>query len=135
MLVPAAVADPTLFRDPDRLASPFAEPVATTAAPPSLRLWLAARGIASGPSTQFGMPVSSPPEFSITVAATTDGATLVPWPFPPVFDRVQTFLTHLAELDPAVVPLDDRRLLYYRGAAADETRATNLGVAQSPPGP
>jgi hypothetical protein len=60
---------------------------------------------------------------------------LTPWPFNPVFDRVEAFVDHRSELAPAVVQLTDRSgvpragfLLYYVDAVpADVTGPTELG--------
>jgi hypothetical protein len=49
-----------------------------------------------------------------------------------VFDRVELFLTHLDELDPALVTVGDTQYLYYR-RGADTT--SGLGVARSPAQP
>jgi hypothetical protein len=125
VLTPSQLADANRWRGVDAIASPFAE-IGTG------HLFFTARGRESMPSLQFGMPVEEPPNFSIGEASTLDGTTLVPWPYGPVFDRTQNFLSHPSELDPAVVQVGERRLLYYRGAAADETRPTGLAAAQNP---
>ena len=84
---------------------------------------------------EFGKLVAEAANFSIGEASTLDGRTLVPWPFDPAFDRVVQFVDHTSELDPAVVTVGDARLLYYRGASADESTLENLGVAESPAAP
>ncbi len=133
VLTPAAVADPLLWRDVDAITSPFAEPVVAADGSRALRVYFAARGRESGAAVQFGMPVPEAPNFSVGEAATLDGEKLVPWPFDPVFDRVQNFVVHPAERDPAVVPVGGgRRLLYYRGAAVDGSKGENLGAADNP---
>jgi hypothetical protein len=134
VLVPDDVMDPVLWRKPDRIASPFAEAARDPRGQPFLRIYFSARGQESGATVQDGVPTEIPPNFSVGEAATTDGRALIPWPFNPIFDRVQVFVRHPAELEPAVIPLGNRRLLYYRSAAADESPPTNLGVAENPVG-
>ena len=134
VLVPADVMDPILWRKLDHIASPFAEPARDPRGQPFLRIYFSARGQESGTAVQSGVPMEIPPNFSVGEAATTDGRTLIPWPFNPIFDRIQVFVLHPAELEPAVIPLGSRRLLYYRAAAADESPPTNVGVAENPVG-
>jgi hypothetical protein len=138
ILQPASVTDPVLWRDVDRLASPFAESLTDASGKPFVRLWFAAHGTESATSMQFGKTLPTPPDFSIGEAATPDqnaATAFVPYPFNPVFDRVLEFLTHPSELEPAVVSFGDQRLLYYRRAAADGTKSENLAVARSPAQP
>lgn len=134
VLVPDDVVDPVLWRKLDRIASPFAEAARDPRGQPFLRIYFSARGQESGTTVQDGVLMEIPPNFSVGEAATIDGRTLIPWPFNPVFDRVQVFVRHPAELEPAVIPVGNRRLLYYRSAAADESPPTNLGVAENPVG-
>jgi hypothetical protein len=125
VLTPDAVADPTLWRNVDRLASPFAQSLVDIGARRFVRLWFAARGQESGPAFNFDHFEDVPANFSIGEAASADGLTFVPYPYNPVFDRVQNFLEHTSELDPALVTLGDTQLLYYRAASG-------LGAARSP---
>jgi hypothetical protein len=97
-----------------------------------LRLWFAAHGTESATSLQFGEAQPTPPDFSVGEAAARDGASFVPYPFNPVFDRVVNFLDHPSELDPAVIAWDSGWLLYYRRAASDGSKPENLAVARSP---
>ena len=136
-LAPSSVTSP-VWQDVNLIDSPFAEPFTAPDGTRSIRLWFAARGLESGDSQQFGMTVPEAPNFSIGMAATLDGTTLVPYPYDPTFDRTLQFLDHLGEHDPAVLETTDsdgnpRLLLYYRGTAADDSHSTNLGVAVSPP--
>ena len=118
--------------DVDALASPFAQPYVDADGSPRLRLWFAAHGSESGPSTQFGVPTPSPPDFSIGVAVTVDGVTFVPDAYDPIFDRTTDFINHPSELQPAVVSVDQRWLLYYVRAQPDGSAAETLAVAASP---
>jgi hypothetical protein len=95
-------------------------------------LWFAAHGTESGPSSQYGTPMPTPPDFSIGVAVSSDGLRFFPDAYNPVFDRTTDFINHPSELDPAVVELGDRWLLYYRRAKPDGSAAETLAVAQSP---
>ena len=135
VLSPAQVSDPVLWRDVDRISSPFAQALLGVDGKPFVRLWFSAHGTESASSMQFGETLPTPPDFSIGEAAAGDGATFQPYPFNPVFDRVLEFLTHPSELDPAVVPFHDQWLLFYRRAAADGTKSENLAVARSPAQP
>jgi len=101
----------------------------------SLRLWFSGFGRESGDSVQFGDVVPIPPNDSIGYAAASldDPGRLWPWPFNPVFDRVQAFVDHRSELAPAVVQLTDRDgsprtgyLLYFVDAEPGD--ATGPGV-------
>lgn len=132
-LTASAVRTP-LWPDVDRLASPFAERYVDADGGPRTRLWFAAHGTESGPSTQSGTPMPTPPDFSIGVAISTDDVTFVPDKYDPVFDRTTDFINHPSELDPAVVelPESDRWLLYYRRAMPDGSGGETLAVAQSP---
>ncbi len=130
-LSPTSARTP-LWPDVDAGANPFVDPYVDADGSPRLRLWFAAHGTESGPSTQFGTPTPTPPDWSIGVAVSTDGATFTPDPYDPVFDRTSDFINHPGEIDPAVLPLGDAWLLYYRRANADGTAANTLAVATSP---
>jgi hypothetical protein len=132
LLRPADVADPLLWRDLDAIAAPFAESAPAPDGSFALRLYFCARGRESGDGSRFGATVPEAPNFSIGEAGTIDGPTLVPWPYDPAFDRVQSFLVHPSELDPAVVTVGDHRLLYYRDANPDESKPGGLNAAQNP---
>jgi hypothetical protein len=130
---PLVILTPTgartaLWPDVDVLASPFAV---------GPWLWFAAHGTESAPSTQFGTPVASPPDYSIGVATAADANQYVVNAYNPVFDRITDFINHPSELDPAVLPLpqDDHWLLYYRRARPDGSAAETLAVAVSPAPP
>jgi hypothetical protein len=101
---------------------------------PSVRLWFAGHGRESGAALAFGALVPEAANDSIGEAASLDGRAPVAWPFNPMFDRLQGFLSdHLSERQPAVLLLDpDRQLLYYRGADAALAHPTNLAVARNP---
>jgi hypothetical protein len=122
----------SLWPDIDALAAPFAQPYVDPDGSPRLRLWFAAHGTESGPSTQFGNPVPTPPDWSIGLAVSTDAATFIPDAYNPVFDRTSDFINHPGELDPAVLSFADHWLLYYRRAKADGSAAETLAVATSP---
>ena len=129
-LTPEAVRTP-LWPDVDQLASPFAERYVDADGGPRVRLWFAAHGTETAPSTQFGTPMPTPPDFSVGLAV-FDGERFIPDAYDPVFDRTTDFINHPSELDPAVVELGDRWLLYYRRAKPDGSAAETLAVAQSP---
>lgn len=131
VLTPVSVRS-SLWPDVDMLASPFAEGYVDAAGGPRVRLWFAAHGTESAPSMQFGMPVPSSPDFSIGVALSLDGTGFVPDAYNPVFSRTLDFINHPSALDPAVVDLGDRWLLYYRRAMPDGSGGESLAVAQSP---
>lgn len=103
---------------------------------PSLRVWFSGFGRESADSEQFGMTVPIPPNYSVGYALgrVDDPATLTPWPYGPVVDRVDAFLEHKEELGPGVVQLVDddgpatAYLMYYVEATADDT-------AMGPTGP
>ena len=97
-----------------------------------MRLWFAAHGTGTAPSTQFGTPTPTPADYSIGLAVTSDGTTFIPDAYDPVFDRTTDFINHPGELDPAVIAVGDRWLLYYRRAQADGSAAETLAVATSP---
>lgn len=132
VLRPEDVADPMLWRDLDAIAAPFAESAPAPDGSFALRLYFCARGRESGDGVSFGMISPEAANFSIGEASTVDGKTLVPWPYDPAFDRVQNFLVHPSELDPALVTVGDHRLLYYRDANADESKPGGLNAAQNP---
>ena len=130
-LTPASARTP-LWPDIDALDTPFAQPYVDADGTQRLRLWFAAHGTGTAPSTQFGVPTPTPPDWSIGLAVTTDGATFLPNAYDPVFDRATDFINHPGELDPAVLSLGDHWLLYYRRAKADGSAAETLAVATSP---
>jgi hypothetical protein len=136
VLRPEQLIDPTLWRNVDRIASPFAQALVDVAGRRFIRLWFAARGQESGPAYNFDHFEEVPANFSIGEAASPpgdgDGVEFTPYPFNPVFDRVEMFIQHPSELDPALVPLGDEQLLYYRRASADGSVSGPLGVARSP---
>jgi hypothetical protein len=131
VLAPTDVRSP-LWPDVDVLASPFAERYVDGDGGPRLRLWFAAHGTENAPSMQFGVPVPSSPDFSVGVAVSLDGARFIPDAYDPVFSRTLDFINHPSALDPAVVALGDRWLLYYRRAMSDGSGGESLAVAQSP---
>jgi hypothetical protein len=102
----------------------------------SLHLYFSAFGQESAPGVKFGMEEVIPPNFSIGFAAadpTAPGALAV-WPYGPVADRVDVFLTHLDELSPAVVePARGVFRMYFIEATHDATSTTvgRLGVLGS----
>ncbi len=131
-LTPATASTP-LWPDIDTLAAPFIQPYVDADGSPRLRLWFAAHGTGTGPSSQFGTPTPTPPDYSIGLAVSADGgATFIPDAYDPVFDRTIDFINHPGELDPAVLSLGDQWLLYYRRANADGSMAETLAVATSP---
>jgi len=131
-LTPATASTP-LWPDIDTLAAPFVQPYVDPDGTARLRLWFAAHGTGTGPSSQFGTPTPTPPDYSIGLAVSADGgATFIPDAYDPVFDRTSDFINHPGELDPAVLDLGDHWLLYYRRANADGTQGETLAVASSP---
>ena len=132
VLAPTQLVDPTLWRNVDSIASPFAQALVDANGKPFVRLWFSARGQESAPAFNFGVAQEVPANFSVGEAASSDGASFTPYPFNPVFDRVVNFLDHPSELDPAVVSVGGQQLLYYRRASADTTTPDVLGVARSP---
>ncbi len=130
-LTPTSARTP-LWPDVDALASPFVDPYVDADGSARLRLWFAAHGTESGPSSQFGMPVPTPPDYSVGVAVSVDGTSFVPDAYDPVFDRTTDFINHPSELDPAVLRDGARWLLYYRRAKPDGSGGDTLAVAQSP---
>ncbi|HTM20352.1 MAG TPA: hypothetical protein VL172_07595, partial [Kofleriaceae bacterium] len=143
VLQPADIEDPPgpgtapqFWVDIGALRSPHA---ALTRGPAghSLRLWFSAFGRESGDSYQFGEVIPIDPNDSIGYAAASEDApgVLEPWPFNPIFDRVEAFVDHRSELAPGVVQRTDRSgvplasyLLYYVDAApADAAGPTDLG--------
>jgi hypothetical protein len=135
VLTPDALTDPTLWRDVDRIASPFAERRFDAGGHAVVRLWFAARGTESAAAFNFGAVQATPPNFSVGEAASSDGQSFVPYPFNPVFDRTTEFINHPSELDPAVIRFVGEQLLYYRRAAADGSGSQNLAVAHNPARP
>jgi hypothetical protein len=127
---------PQFWVDLGALRSPHA---ALTRGPAghTLRLWFSGFGRESGDSVQFDEVVPIDPNDSIGYAASSLAAPgeLIPWPFNPVFDRVEAFVDHRSELAPAVVQLTDRGgvpragfLLYYVDAVpADVAGPIELG--------
>jgi hypothetical protein len=114
-----------LWKDVDALDAPFFDD--------QQRLWFAGHGVESGPSSQFGTSIPTPPNWSIGVALTADGQTWLPYPFDPAFSRTLDFTQHPSEMEPTVVSFGGSQLLYYRRAAADGTASENLAVARNPP--
>ncbi|MBS1122372.1 MAG: hypothetical protein H6Q90_4600 [Deltaproteobacteria bacterium] len=119
------------------LASPHAI-VAGPAGASTVHLWFAGFGTESSPGESFGMPKEIPPNFSIGFASADllDPGTLRVWPYGPVVDRIDAFLTHLDELGPAAIePRSDTFRMYYIEASRDPTTATlqlgRLGVLGS----
>ncbi|HVK71680.1 MAG TPA: hypothetical protein VM734_00105 [Kofleriaceae bacterium] len=131
-VAPGAPTEP-FWADVVAVRSPHA---AVTIGPdgPSLRLWYSAFGRESAVSKQFGMDVPIPPNFSVgyAVARVDAPAELTPWPYGPVIDRVDAFLSHKEELAPGVVQLVDgdganaAYLMYYVEATANDNA---MGVA------
>ncbi|MBA3539795.1 MAG: hypothetical protein H0T79_09215, partial [Deltaproteobacteria bacterium] len=113
--------DPTAaFWNPiTQLASPHATlagPQGPTSAGASIRLWFAGFGQESPPGSKFGQPEPIPPNYSIGFAAAEPGdpSTLAVWPYGPIADRVEVFLSHHDELGPAGVTVGgDRWFLYF----------------------
>jgi hypothetical protein len=81
---------------------------------------------------QFGGPVPSAPDFSVGLAVSLDGVEFLPDAYNPVFWRTVDFINHPSALDPALVELGERWLLYYRRASANGSGGESLAVAQSP---
>jgi hypothetical protein len=127
---------PELWRDVTQVGSPFAL-VDDSLGLPTVRLWFDAFGAESGDSIQFGMTVPLPPTDSIGYASAqaADPTDLVAYPYNPVFDRVEAFLNHRAEIAPAVVedPSGEVWFLYYGASSADGTVQEGIGVARNPP--
>jgi hypothetical protein len=121
--VPESETGP-FWADVERVTSPFAL-LSEGAGGPSLRLYYSAFGRESGESVQLGEIVDIPPNYSVGYAAgdPTDPASMRPWPYGPIADRVSAFLDHREELSPAVVQLagDDAYLLYYVEADPTDT--------------
>ena len=133
LVEPARLATAETWAEVDRLAGPFVEERRTVEGQPSLLLYLAARGREPVGSLQFDRPIDPVPNYSIAALASTDGAGFGPWPYNPIFDRVENFLTHPGEVEPAVVHLTDgRSLLLYRGLSVDEQRSGPIAAAVSP---
>jgi hypothetical protein len=134
-LTPESARTPA-WPDVDALASPFVQPYvdpnSVSGGSFRLRLWFAAHGTESGPSSQFGVPTQSPPDWSVGLAVSADGATFIPDAYDPVFDRTTDFINHPSELEPAVVATNERWLLYYVRAKPDGSAAETLAVATSP---
>jgi hypothetical protein len=134
-LTPAAARTPE-WPDIDALASPFVEPYVdptnNSGGTLRLRLWFAAHGTGTAPSMQFGVPTPTPPDYSIGLAVSADDGSFIPDAYDPVFDRTSDFINHPGELDPAVIAVDQRWLLYYLRAKADGSAAETLAVAASP---
>jgi hypothetical protein len=136
VFTPGDATLPELWRDVNAVGSPFAL-VDASGPEPTVRLWFDAFGAESGDSMQFGMVVPLPPNDSIGYAAAplSDPTAFVAWPYNPVFDRVQAFLDHEAELAPAVVEDPDQPVwfLYYGGTTRDGMTDQGIGVARNPP--
>lgn len=135
VIVPKGDPGAPFWTDVVAITSPHAA-ITTSASGPSLRLWFSAFGHESADSLQFGTIVPIPPNYSIGYASGSLAAPdqLTAWPFGPVYDRVDAFLDHRDDLDPAVVQLrtggapDAAYLLYY----VDADRPTG---AMGPPSP
>jgi hypothetical protein len=120
--------------------TPFWTPITELASPHALltgpegartvHLWFSAFGTESAPGQKFGMVEVIPPNYSIGFAAAdlADPGVLAVWPYGPVADRIDVFLTHLDELGPSIV--EPRRgvfRLYFLDATHDATGVTALG--------
>lgn len=120
--------------------TPFWTPVTELASPhaliagpdgaTSVHLWFSAFGTESALGTKFGVPEVIPPNYSIGFAAADPASpgALAVWPYGPVADRIDVFLTHLDELGPAVV--EPRRgvfRLYFVDATHDAMGVVSLG--------
>jgi hypothetical protein len=96
----------------------------------TIHVWFAGFGTESAAGAKFGTPEVIPPNFSIGFAAAELGSpgVLSVWPYGPVADRVDAFLTHLDELGPAAVELESGVFrLYYVDATHDATPTFSLG--------
>jgi hypothetical protein len=127
---------PELWRDVSKVGSPYAV-VDDELGLPAVRVWFDAFGAESGDSVQFGQVVPLPPNDSIGYCSgpLTDPTALVSYPYNPIFDRVEGFLKHRAEVAPAVVrdPGGEVWFLYYGAASADGMTQEGIGVARNPP--
>jgi hypothetical protein len=88
----------------------------------TIHVYFAGFGTESPPGSSFGMPEVIPPNFSVGFAAAelADPGALSVWPYGPVADRIDTFLTHLDELGPATVePASGTFRMYYVEATHD----------------
>ncbi|MEO8705296.1 MAG: hypothetical protein ABI867_34960 [Kofleriaceae bacterium] len=117
------------------LASPHAALVGPDGAR-TIHLWFSGFGTESADGEKFGMPAPIPPSFSVGFAAAelSDPQVLAVWPYGPVADRVDAFLTHLDELGPAAIETSRGAFrLYYVDATHDSTGFTlgRLGVLGS----
>jgi hypothetical protein len=86
----------------------------------AVHLFFSAFGVESADATKYGMTEPIPANFSVGYAAARASApdVLTPWPYGPVFDRVEAFLDHRDELDPAVIDAGgDSFLMYYIDAS------------------
>jgi hypothetical protein len=96
----------------------------------TIHLWFSGFGTESADGEKFGMPAPIPANASIGFAAAepaTPGVLAV-WPYGPVADRVDAFLTHLDELGPAAVEVSPGVFrLYYVDATHDATPTFTLG--------
>ncbi len=135
VLTPADVTDPVMWRNVDRVGSPFALVATSPLGQPAVHVWFDAFGQESADSIQFGTPTPIPPNDSVGFASTlmAQPDRLIRYAENPVFDRVQALLDHRAERAPAVLQIgDEAYLLYYVGASADGTQAEGIGVAKNP---
>ena len=113
--------------------SKLASPHATLAGPDAgraIHLVFSAFGSESAPGAKFGSPEIIPPNFSIGFASAepSDPGALAVWPYGPVADRVESFLTHLDELGPATIETAPGVFrLYYVDARHDATPTFTLG--------
>jgi len=96
----------------------------------TIHLWFSGFGTESAPGSKFGMEEMIPPNFSVGFAAAepSDPGALAVWPYGPVADRVDEFLTHRDELGPAAIETANGEFrLYYVDATHDATPAFTLG--------
>jgi hypothetical protein len=71
--------------------------------------------------------MATPPDWSVGLAVSLDGEDFTLDAYNPVFDRTTDFINHPSELDPALLRLPDRWLLYYRRARPGRQRRRNVG--------
>ncbi|HJZ88369.1 MAG TPA: hypothetical protein VKN99_24510 [Polyangia bacterium] len=127
-----AISDPTLWRQIDRVGQPAARRALDPVGREGVSLWFAAHGVESAATLESGMLVPPVANNSIGYAASLDrGRTFAPFPFNPVFDRIENFRQHDQESTPTVAPVGDRFLMLY-GGADPQGHATGLGIAVNP---
>jgi hypothetical protein len=126
------VGDPLLWRFVDRIGQPAARR-SVRAGREEVQLWFTGHGVETSSSIQSGQPTPPVANDSIGYAVSTDrGQSFAPYPFNPVFDRIENFVDHDQERTPAVAADGDGFLLLYGGADAMGF-STNLGGAVNPP--